>query len=222
MPMTISISPARRTDRLHPAAAVRPYGKSSFREEEPTRLPPGSALFDSFDWGAPYRHAAETAAGWLRLSRQAQLRIRLSARKIKQNPALPVIDEELQTVASTVNGLLAYFKEAEAFLSPQLRFSIEQAMSHSAAAEFGLLHENGTWQLQLPASCKNESSVQLLIGPKGWLTCLHKALEEPLSGRVLDLLRKDIPLLQPYSCYYNSMATYWPFPASGMLLNRRL
>ncbi|ACS99787.1 hypothetical protein [Paenibacillus sp. JDR-2] len=221
MPM-MSITPARQTDRLLAASPVRPYGKSTFREEEPIRLSPGSAIFDSFDWGAPYRHAAETAAGWLRHSRQAQLMIRLSARKIKQNPSLSVIEEELRKVAGAVNGLLAFLEEAEPFLSPQLRFTIEQAMSHPAAVEYGLMLENGTWQIQLPDSGKNESSVQLLTGPQGWITCLHKALEEPLSARVLDLLRKDIPLLQPYSCYYNSMATYWPFPSSGMLLNRRL
>ncbi|WP_336789500.1 hypothetical protein [Paenibacillus sp. MMO-177] len=218
----MSITPARRTDRLYAAAPVRPYGKSSFREEEPARLPPGSALFDSFDWGAPYRHAAQTAAGWLRHSRQAQLKIRLSARTIKQNPSLSVIEEELRKTAAAVNGLLAFLKEAEALLNPQLRSTLEQAMSHPAAVKYGLMLVNGTWQIQLPESCMNESSVQLLTGPKGWLACLHKALEEPLSAKVLDLLRKDIPLLQPYSCYYNSMATYWPFPSSGMLLNRRL
>ncbi|WP_336776860.1 hypothetical protein [Paenibacillus sp. MMO-58] len=218
----MSIMPARQTDRLQAVSPVRPYGTSTFREEEPIRLPPGSALFDSFDWGVPYRHAAETAAGWLRHSRQAQLMIRLSARKIKLNPSLSVIEKELKKVAAAVNGLLAFLQEAEPFLNPQLKLSIEQAMSHPAAVEYGLRLVNGTWRIQLPDSCKNDSSVQLLTGPKGWITCLHKALEEPLSARVLDLLRKDMPLLQPYSCYYNSMATYWPFPTSGMLLNRRL
>lgn len=221
MPM-LSITPARLADRLQAVSPVRPYGKSTFREEEPIRLPPGSALFDSFDWGIPYRHAAETAAGWLLHSRQAQLMIRLSARKIKQNPTLPVIEEELLKVTAAVNGLLAFLEEAEPFLHPRLKHSIEQAMSHPAAVEYGLMLVNGTWQIQLPDPCKVESSVQLLTGPRGWITSLHKALEEPLSARVLDLLRKDMPLLQPYSCYYNTMATYWPFPASGMLLNRRL
>ncbi|SFE39408.1 hypothetical protein SAMN05216378_2976 [Paenibacillus catalpae] len=216
------LSPAKRTERLFVVSPIRPYGSNTFREEEPTRLPPGSALFDSFDWGATYRRAAETAASWLQHSRQAQLTFRLSAKQIKHNPSPAVIEEELQRIVSAVNGLHVLFKEDESLLKPQLWHGIEQAMAHPAASQLGLIGECGTWQLHLPDSARTEISIQQLTGPKGWITCLHKALEDPLSVSALDLLRKDIPLLQPYSCYYNSMTTYWPFPTSGMLLNRRL
>lgn len=222
MPIT-PLSHANRTERSFAVSPIRPYDSHSFREEEPTRLPPGPALWDSFDWGAPYRHAAETAAGWLQHSRQAQLAIRLSARRIKQNPSLSVIEEELQRIIAAVNGLRALFHEYEPFLKPQLWQNVAQAMAHPSSSLLGLTEEGEAWQLYLPESASGEEySVLHLVGPAGWITCLLKALEEPHSSRVLDLLRKDISLLQPYSCYYNSMTTYWPFPTSGMLLNRRL
>lgn len=222
MPIT-PLSPAGHAERLFAVSPIRPYGSHFFREEEPTRLPPGPALFDSFDWGAPYRLAAETAAGWLQHSRQAQLIIRHSARRIKQSSSPSSVEEELQRIVAAVNGLRARFHGYEPYLRPELWQVIEQAMAHPAAATFGLLDEERAWQLRaMPSSELGEPSIQLLLGPKGWITCLLKALEAPLSARALDLLRKDIPRLQPYSCYYNSMTTYWPFPVSGMLLNRRL
>jgi|GEM_PF-4236571 hypothetical protein len=221
MPIT-PLPLAKRTERLFSVSPVRPYGSNTFREVEPTRLPPGPALFDSFDWGAPYRYAAETAAAWLQHSRQAQLMIGLAARHMKQNPSKAVIEEELRHIVSTINGLHAAFMELEPFLKPQLWSDIEDAMAHPAANRFGLSGEGGAWQLHFTDSVRTDLSVQWLIGPTGWITCLLKALEDPLSTSALHLLRKDISLLQPYSCYYNSMTTYWPFPTSGMLLNRRL
>lgn len=217
------LSPARRADRLYAVNPVRPYGSSPFREKEPTRLPPGTNLYDSFDWGAPYRQAAETTAGWLRHSRQAQLVVRYSARRIKHNSSPLSIEKELTPVIAAINELRIRFLEAERYLRPELWKSIEQAMAHPAAAAFVVRDDRGAWLLQDRNDYTfNESSVELLIGPKGWITCLLKALEEPQSVKVLDLLRNDIPRLQPYTCYYNTMATYWPFPVSGMLLHHRL
>ncbi|WP_284238238.1 hypothetical protein [Paenibacillus glycanilyticus] len=197
------VSLTSRAEKLYGISPVRPYGRPPFREEEPSRLPPEPSLYNSFDWGAPYRHAAETAARWLQYTRQAQQQIRASARRIKHDPSTDVMKEETDQVLSTVNELLHFFRNHEAVLKPQLHSAIDQAMHH-------------------PALGQTNPSVQQLIGPTGWLTCLHKALEEPLSVKALDLLRQDIPLLQPYSCYYDTMTAYWPFPTSGMLLNRRL
>ncbi|MGO4109034.1 hypothetical protein [Paenibacillus sp. YAF4_2] len=216
------LSYAKRTERLSIVSPIRSYGSAPFREEEPTRLPPEPGFYDSFDWNLPYRKAAESAAEWLLHSRQAQLTIRTSSRLIKHNPSLVVLEELLQRVVATINGLHIRYKDLEAYLKPELWSAIEEAMQHSDAKQFGLTKESENWHIDFPNSFPVESSIPLLIGPRGWMTGLHKALEEPLSVKALDLLRGDIPLLQPYSCYYSSMKIYWPFPTSGMLLNRLL
>ncbi|MFX3632297.1 MAG: hypothetical protein ACE3L7_22265 [Candidatus Pristimantibacillus sp.] len=223
----MSIRPIQRTERaiqLAPVQAVSPYTSYPYREGEP-QLPPER----NFNWNSTYRQAAASAAEWLMQCRQALTKSTQIARRLRHNFSESNLIEQLQELTATINHLQQSYNELSAYIKPDQWRTILQSMKHPAAEKLGLIWDTtGTLTFEeVEASSafqQQPSSEQTLfreiLGRSGLLTLLQRALSTPTEIRAIDVLRPDITVLQPYTAYYNSMQTYWPFPSNGYLLNQ--
>lgn len=224
------ISPVRRTERplpFAPVQAVTPYGTYPYREGEP-QLPPEPG----FDWNMPYRQAAQGAMEWITACRQAQSTIRHMGQSLQANYSPDNLLEQLHALTDTMNTLHDCYWRLSAYINRDIWDKIDQAMRHSAAELVGIQWNsafNG-WTIdtetasavirQQPAT--KHPLYQQLLGSSGLLASLQLALAHANESRVIDVLRTDIPILQPYTVYYHTMQSYWPFPSSGWILNEKL
>lgn len=222
----MSIRPIQRTERplqLFPVQAVSPYTAYPYREGEP-QLPPER----NFNWNSTYRQAAASAAEWLLQCRQALTKASQIARKLRNEFSESMLIEQFQELTATINHLQQSYNKLSDYIKPEHWRTIQQSMQHPSAEMLCLIWDS-TGALTFDASeasfafQKQPSPEQTLfreiLGRTGLLIMLQRALSTSTEIRAIDVLRPDITVLQPYTAYYNSMQTYWPFPSNGYLLN---
>jgi hypothetical protein len=219
-----SIRSIERTNAYAPVQAVSPYAYYPYRDGEP-QLPPEQ----DHDWQRIYQKAANSAADWLQMAKQAQSNIdQLTVQLSNQlNNGHPIADS-LNSLAKMLKQLESQYKQHDDALKPELWASIELAMRTPAARELGLWRITSgdeeaylSWSEPL-APDESKRMRQLLLGADGMLSGLKHALTYAEQQKPIDLLQPQLGATLPYSAYYGAMQSYWPLPYVGLVLNRYL
>ncbi|MFD0961151.1 hypothetical protein [Paenibacillus chungangensis] len=169
------------------------------------------------EWSKQYFQAADSAAEWLKLARDAQAELDRLHRQL----GISGWEENCLDIRNCVSRLIASlrysYKRHGDYLREEVWSVIAIALRHPAIEALDMGPE-GSEQLEKPLDASHVK--RLLGGTDGLLTELNRALGYAEQRRGIDLLKLPFPSAYPYAMYYGAMYTYWPLPVRGLLVNK--